>query len=89
MKKSKSKIFKFSLLSILFFMLSFIPVLFGFNTTKTGLLNTNSNALANVSNSAAGDKTLNTAVDLTPAQTTPTATQIANNDYRLQAEYLN
>lgn len=89
MKQSKSKVFKFSLLSILFFMLSLISVLFGFNTAKTGLLNTNSNALANVSNSAAGDKTLNTAVDLTPAQTTPTATQITNNDYRLQAEYLN
>ena len=89
MKQSKSKTFKFSLIYTLFIMLSFIMLLFGFKTTKTGVLNINSgNVLTSAQNGATQFTTSNTKFDLTTAQTTPTITQITNSDYRVQSEYL-
>lgn len=88
MKQSKSKVFKCSLLSIFVFMLSAVPFLFGVKTPKLfGAYP--SKVVADISTSEKASKITNTAIDLTPKQTTPTSTVLESGDYRIQSEYLN
>ena len=88
MKQLKSKVFKYSLFSILIFVLSAIPFLFGVKTPKLFGVN-QSKVSTDISVDKDAKKITNTATDLTPEQTTPTATVLESGDYRTQSEYLN